>query len=124
MPVLRVDGNDVFAVYDATLKARELIRTQGRPVMIEAMSYRQGHHSTSDDSTRYRAISEIKAWQSTSCPISRLSKWLVVRPQDQMSCVDVSWKPSFTGREMYGSLEKRSCPARSSSPRDENACVI
>lgn len=49
---LRVDGGDALAVYQATAEARSMAAGQGVPVLIEAMSYRAGHHSTSDDSTR------------------------------------------------------------------------
>lgn len=56
MPCLRVDGNDVLAVISATREARRIIKEEGTPVMIEAMTYRVGHHSTSDDSTRYRGL--------------------------------------------------------------------
>ncbi|KDO20463.1 hypothetical protein SPRG_14335 [Saprolegnia parasitica CBS 223.65] len=77
IPVIRVDGNDVFAVYEATKKAREMILSDGRPVLLETMSYRQGHHSTSDDSTRYRAVSEIKHWKDTNCPMNRLKLYLL-----------------------------------------------
>ncbi|ETW00424.1 hypothetical protein, variant [Aphanomyces invadans] len=77
IPVIRVDGNDLFAVYEVTKKARELIMTGGRPVLVEAMSYRQGHHSTSDDSTRYREVSEIKYWKDTNCPINRLKLYML-----------------------------------------------
>lgn len=51
---LRVDGNDVFAVYHGTKLARDLIIDQKKPAFVEFMTYRRGHHSTSDDSTRYR----------------------------------------------------------------------
>ncbi|RHY33830.1 hypothetical protein DYB32_001566 [Aphanomyces invadans] len=77
IPVIRVDGNDLFAVYEVTKKAREFIMTGGRPVLVEAMSYRQGHHSTSDDSTRYREVSEIKYWKDTNCPINRLKLYML-----------------------------------------------
>jgi 2-oxoisovalerate dehydrogenase E1 component alpha subunit len=49
---LRVDGNDLLAVYNATRAARDVCVEQGKPVLVEAMTYRVGHHSTSDDSTR------------------------------------------------------------------------
>jgi TPP-dependent pyruvate/acetoin dehydrogenase alpha subunit len=39
---IRVDGNDVFAVHEATAAARRTAITQCRPVLIEAMSYRRG----------------------------------------------------------------------------------
>lgn len=69
---IRVDGNDIFAVQEATKAARKLALEQNRPVLIEAMTYRRGHHSTSDDSTRYRSIAEIKHWQETSDPMVRV----------------------------------------------------
>ena len=40
MKAIRVDGNDVFAVYNVTKAAREITVNQSRPVMIEAMTYR------------------------------------------------------------------------------------
>ena len=48
----RAYSNDLFAVYNATRAAREVCVREGRPVLVEAMTYRVGHHSTSDDSTR------------------------------------------------------------------------
>jgi hypothetical protein len=52
LPAIRVDGGDARAVYCATRAAREIALRDGCPVLIEAMSYRSGHHSTSDDSSR------------------------------------------------------------------------
>ena len=51
---LRIDGNDLFAVYNATKEARRIALEENRAVLIEAMTYRRGHHSTSDDSSAYR----------------------------------------------------------------------
>ncbi|XP_014816682.1 PREDICTED: 2-oxoisovalerate dehydrogenase subunit alpha, mitochondrial-like, partial [Calidris pugnax] len=48
---IRVDGNDVFAVYNATKEARRRAVAENQPFLIEAMTYRIGHHSTSDDSS-------------------------------------------------------------------------
>lgn len=59
MATIRVDGNDVLAVYNATQKAREIAATENKPVLIEAMTYRIGHHSTSDDSSAYRSVDEV-----------------------------------------------------------------
>ena len=60
MSTIRVDGNDVLAVYNACKTAREIAITENRPVLIEAMTYRIGHHSTSDDSSAYRSVDEVK----------------------------------------------------------------
>lgn len=53
MEAVRVDGNDLVAVYEVTKEARRRAVSEGRPILIEAMTYRGGHHSTSDDSTAY-----------------------------------------------------------------------
>mmetsp|Transcript_10413 Transcript_10413/g.11459 ORF Transcript_10413/g.11459 Transcript_10413/m.11459 type:complete len:453 (+) Transcript_10413:113-1471(+) len=77
MHTIRVDGNDFFAVYNATKKAREIAVTKQIPVMLEAMTYRIGDHSTSDDSTRYREGEEVAHWTNTSVnPIIRLREYL------------------------------------------------
>ena len=59
MSTIRVDGNDVLAVYNATQAAREIAEKENKPVLIEAMTYRIGHHSTSDDSSAYRSVDEV-----------------------------------------------------------------
>jgi 2-oxoisovalerate dehydrogenase E1 component alpha subunit len=61
MAGIRVDGNDIFAVHEAVRAAREHALARGAPVLLEMMTYRQGHHSTSDDSTRYRNLAEVHA---------------------------------------------------------------
>lgn len=74
---IRVDGNDIFAVREATKQARAMaLENGGRPILIEAMSYRVSHHSTSDDSFAYRARVEVEEWKRRDNPISRLRKWM------------------------------------------------
>lgn len=74
---LRVDGNDIFAVRRATKEARRLaLEDGGKPVLIEMMAYRVGHHSTSDDSFAYRQRLEVEDWKRRDNPITRLRKWL------------------------------------------------
>lgn len=74
---IRVDGNDLFAVYMATKEARRICASESRPILIEAMTYRVGHHSTSDDSTAYRSVEEIRAWEAKDNPIERVYKYLL-----------------------------------------------
>jgi len=76
MPTVRVDGNDLLAVHHATAEARALVRSSGGPVLLEAMTYRVGHHSTSDDSTRYRSTQEIKSWMVDKCPVRRFRSYM------------------------------------------------
>nr|ACO13127.1 2-oxoisovalerate dehydrogenase subunit alpha, mitochondrial precursor [Lepeophtheirus salmonis] len=73
---IRVDGNDLFAVYNATKEARNTAVSENRPVLIEAMTYRIGHHSTSDDSSAYRSVDEVRYWDVKDHPITRFSLYL------------------------------------------------
>lgn len=66
----------MFAVYNATKAAREIAIRESRPVLIEAMTYRLGHHSTSDDSTAYRSVDEINSWDKNDNPINRFKNYL------------------------------------------------
>ena len=75
MPGIRIDGNDVMEVYEATKKAVEDARKGGGPVLLEALTYRRGGHSSSDDPTRYRASAEEKAWEAKD-PLARARKAL------------------------------------------------
>lgn len=75
---IRVDGNDFFAVHNAMKHAREYALENNKPVLIEAMTYRVSHHSTSDDSTRYRDGEEVKQWAAVS-GVPRLRKFLEKR---------------------------------------------
>jgi len=76
MASIRVDGNDVFAVKEATEQAREYSVKRMSPILLEILTYRVGHHSTSDDSTRYRSIDEIEEWRVKNNPINRLYLFL------------------------------------------------
>ena len=73
---LRVDGNDILAVLKAMQLARAYATTESKPVLIEAMSYRLGAHSTSDDPSGYRTKEEEEKWQAHD-PILRTKNWLL-----------------------------------------------
>jgi len=73
---LRVDGNDTLAVYEATRRARAYALENSCPVLIEAMSYRLGAHSTSDDPTGYRSKEEEAKWARKD-PVLRFKHWMV-----------------------------------------------
>ena len=73
---IRIDGNDILAVLKATQLARAYAVKENKPVLIEAMSYRLGAHSTSDDPSGYRTKEEEAKWQSYD-PILRMKNWLV-----------------------------------------------
>lgn len=74
---IRVDGNDPIAVYVATREARRrALEGSGRAVMVEAMTYRVGHHSTSDDSSAYRNPNDVDQWRKRDNPINRMRNFL------------------------------------------------
>ncbi len=74
----RVDGNDYYAVHEITAKAKGLCLEGKGPVLIEAMTYRRGAHSTSDDPSLYRKETEVKEWEA-KCPILRLKRHLMIK---------------------------------------------
>jgi pyruvate dehydrogenase E1 component alpha subunit/2-oxoisovalerate dehydrogenase E1 component alpha subunit len=78
VPSERVDGNDVLAVYAAVSRAVANARSGEGPTFIEALTYRIGAHSTSDDPTRYRSQAEVEGWMKRD-PLSRLRRYLVHR---------------------------------------------
>ena len=77
-PGIRVDGNDIFAVYAAVTIAAQRARAGQGPTLIEGLTYRLGAHTTSDDPTRYRSSEEVAAWE-TRDPILRLERYLLSR---------------------------------------------
>ncbi|HEX3629386.1 MAG TPA: pyruvate dehydrogenase (acetyl-transferring) E1 component subunit alpha [Candidatus Dormibacteraeota bacterium] len=74
-PGIRIDGNDVLGVFAAVRAAAERARRGDGPYLIEAMTYRMGAHTTSDDPTRYRLQAELESW-SAKDPIGRYREWL------------------------------------------------
>ena len=76
LPGLRVDGNDVLAVYAAVRWAADRARSNLGATLIEFFSYRAEGHSTSDDPSGYRPADEAKAWPLGD-PIDRLKAHLI-----------------------------------------------
>ncbi len=75
---VRVDGNDVLAVYQVTREAVTRARRGEGPTFIEALTYRVGPHSSSDDPTRYRSAKEVAGWRLRD-PILRFRRYLEAR---------------------------------------------
>jgi pyruvate dehydrogenase E1 component alpha subunit len=73
-----VDGNDVLAVYKATKAAVDKARSGGGSTLIEAVTYRLGGHSSSDDPTKYRTPEELELWK-TRDPIKRFRAYLTTK---------------------------------------------
>lgn len=77
MPAVRVDGNDVLAVYSASVEALARARAEG-PVFVELVSQRMGSHSTADDAARYRGECDMDLWGRRD-PVERYAVWLTER---------------------------------------------
>ena len=75
IPSVPIDGNDVLASYAVTRVALDEARAGGGPRAIEAMTYRMGAHTTSDDPTKYRTSDEEDSWARRD-PIARMRAYL------------------------------------------------
>lgn len=75
MPGVQLDGNDVMASWAVTGHHLDEARSGCGPAFIEALTYRIGPHTTSDDPTKYRERDEEALWRAR-CPIARLEAYL------------------------------------------------
>ncbi|HRW22628.1 MAG TPA: thiamine pyrophosphate-dependent dehydrogenase E1 component subunit alpha, partial [Bacteroidales bacterium] len=73
---IQVDGNDFFAMYKAVEESAKHASGGNGPVLIEAVTYRKGAHTTSDDPTKYRTKEEEEKWDETD-PLKRLKAYLI-----------------------------------------------
>jgi pyruvate dehydrogenase E1 component alpha subunit len=78
IPGIQVDGNDPLAMYVATKEALDRARSGKGPTLIEAVTYRLGPHTTSDDPTIYRSDEEVEEWKGKD-PIKRMYTYLANR---------------------------------------------
>jgi 2-oxoisovalerate dehydrogenase E1 component alpha subunit len=122
IPGIRVDGNDLLAIYAVTQWAAQRARQGGGPTLIEHVTYRGGPHSTSDDPSRYRPKNEWQAFPLGD-PVERLKQHLInagfwsdekhaALMDEQKEIVIAAWKeaisfgtmtdgPSLDVREMF-----------------------
>jgi 2-oxoisovalerate dehydrogenase E1 component alpha subunit len=75
IPGVRVDGNDLFAMVSVTRRARERCERGEGATLIEAITYRMGGHSTSDDPKAYRGSDEVETWAARD-PLERVRDYL------------------------------------------------
>lgn len=92
MPGWRVDGNDVLACYVVGREAIAHARAGNGPVLIEALTYRRGPHSTADDPTRYRTDDELKEWERQD-PLARFETYC-----EREGVIDQAFKDDCTAR--------------------------
>jgi TPP-dependent pyruvate/acetoin dehydrogenase alpha subunit len=70
MKSVLVDGNDILALIHVTAEAAARARQGEGPTLIEALTYRRGAHTSSDDPSVYRDPAEPKEWEASD-PIKR-----------------------------------------------------
>jgi 2-oxoisovalerate dehydrogenase E1 component alpha subunit len=75
IPGIQIDGNDVLASYAVSRKYLDEARSGGGPRFIEALTYRIGAHTSSDDPTKYRTDEELAHWVALD-PIARFETYL------------------------------------------------
>jgi 2-oxoisovalerate dehydrogenase E1 component subunit alpha len=109
-PGIRIDGNDVLGVYAAVREAAARARRGEGPYLIEAVTYRMGAHTSSDDPTRYRLESELQAWAPKD-PIARYAKWLLEQGAlDQASIEAIAAEAEAAALEMRARLATLKAP--------------
>jgi pyruvate dehydrogenase E1 component alpha subunit len=89
IPGCTVDGNDVFAIYDAVEKAIKRARAGEGPTLIECMTYRWVGHWTGDPQV-YRTREEVEEWKK-KCPIKRLREYMLknkVLAEDEINKIE------------------------------------
>jgi pyruvate dehydrogenase E1 component alpha subunit len=97
-PGVRIDGNDVLAVYRATREAAARAVAGQGPTLIEALTYRVGAHSTADDPGRYRDDGEVERARAFD-PITRFRAWLTAQGHVDDGLVG-SWRPEIEEQVM------------------------
>jgi pyruvate dehydrogenase E1 component alpha subunit len=89
IPGVQVDGNDVLASYAVSRKNLDEARAGGGPRFIEALTYRIGAHTTSDDPSKYRLNAELDSWIARD-PIVRYEDWLRSRGEGDAFFAEVA----------------------------------
>jgi 2-oxoisovalerate dehydrogenase E1 component subunit alpha len=114
MPGIRVDGNDVLAVYGAVRSAVERARRGDGPTLIEAVTYRLEAHTTADDQTRYRTPDEIASWQQRDPVASFLERLRAASVIDESYIAEVEAEGEKIAARMRNALFE----APESDPRE------
>lgn len=93
IPSVQIDGNDALAAYAVGRRFMRDARAGGGPAYIEALTYRIGAHTTSDDPTRYRTNDELETWKAKD-PLPRLAGYLRERgvPAEELERIDAEAK--------------------------------
>jgi 2-oxoisovalerate dehydrogenase E1 component alpha subunit len=89
IPSVQIDGNDVLASYAVSAELLDEARAGGGPRFIEALTYRMGAHTTSDDPTKYRESDDVQFWSERD-PIARFETFLRAKGEGDAFFADVA----------------------------------
>lgn len=112
IPSVRVDGNDVLASYAVSRALLDETRSGQGPRAIEAVTYRMGAHTTSDDPTKYRGSDEEQQWAQRD-PITRLRVFLESRGAAAAFFDDVDAEAAEAAEDLRTRTVALSAPDRS-----------
>ncbi|QUY61521.1 thiamine pyrophosphate-dependent enzyme [Gulosibacter molinativorax] len=113
IPGYRVDGNDVIATYAVTKTVMDHVRSGGGPALIEAVTYRLGPHTSSDDPTKYRDPATHAQWEARD-PLPRLEAYLRANGTPDEFFEQVRQENESTAMDVRERLLKLPDPAPSS----------
>ncbi|MCA8971347.1 MAG: 3-methyl-2-oxobutanoate dehydrogenase [Planctomycetes bacterium] len=116
MPGVRVDGNDVLATYQVVRDALERAKRGDGPTLVEAVTYRQLGHSSSDDPTRYRDEGKVADWIAKD-PVERYRRFL-----EHEGLWDESKESEFVDR-VDGEIAKKVREAEAASPVSADSLI-
>ncbi|MFT4235904.1 MAG: thiamine pyrophosphate-dependent dehydrogenase E1 component subunit alpha [Microbacterium sp.] len=110
IPSVRVDGNDVLASYAVSRLALDDARAGKGPWAIEAVTYRRGAHTTSDDPTKYRTKDEEEVWAGRD-PVARLRTYLESRGSSEDFFADVEHESEEVAADLRERIVRLEPPA-------------
>jgi 2-oxoisovalerate dehydrogenase E1 component alpha subunit len=111
IPSIQIDGNDALISYAATRKNLDEARAGGGPRFIEALTYRMGAHTSSDDPTKYRLDADVAHWETLD-PIARFETYLRGRGEGDAFFSDVETEAADVAADIrHRTLELVSPPA-------------
>jgi 2-oxoisovalerate dehydrogenase E1 component len=87
IPGIRLDGNDVLAIYAAAGEAVRRARAGEGPTLLECVTYRTRAHSEGMRDAGYRTREEVEEWKARD-PIKRLREWIVAQRIDRAAALD------------------------------------
>jgi pyruvate dehydrogenase E1 component alpha subunit len=111
IPGIQIDGNDLSEVHRTVSEAVASARQGAGPTLIEALTFRMGPHTNSDDPSRYRDEAETLAWRSKD-PVDRLGATLRSRGllDDALQAAIDAEAERFAARTRHGVVEYAAPP--------------